>query len=343
VDRFDTASLIEGCGASCQDRVGIFRRDGVIVGVVADGAGGTAGGAEAASLVIHHVGRALDDGRNLLNALTWKQVLLEAGTKLEVDGIGQTTGVVIATDGRRVLGASVGDSGAWLVGPDDVLNLSEGQPRKPLLGDRLVEPKTIWAELRHGDSLLLATDGVLKYASADQISATIRRPGCSPGACCAALVQLVRLPGGALQDDVGVVLVRSGRGVLEAGVASSARAWQEALAAAGTGKAPSGAERAFAEQLEQWIASLLPAEPRWQGRWYDGLIIDAHSVTVDQVDVRGRIWAIERQIEYPFEARLTLDACGVRGFEVLFGGDSPSPGIERPWTFRFRGPPTTRF
>ena len=55
--------------------------------------------------------------------------------------------------------------------------------------------------------LLLATDGLLKYAPPERICDSVRRD--LPAAeTCNELIRSVRLPTGSLQDDVGVVLLR---------------------------------------------------------------------------------------------------------------------------------------
>jgi len=62
MNRLATALIVEGLGPRYQDRARIFIRDVMAVGVVADGAGGTTGGAEAASLVVEEVRLAVESG-----------------------------------------------------------------------------------------------------------------------------------------------------------------------------------------------------------------------------------------------------------------------------------------
>ena len=47
---------------------------------------------------------------------------------------GQITAVLVAVTAEGVVGASVGDSEAWIVRVDDVVKLTDGQQREPLLG-----------------------------------------------------------------------------------------------------------------------------------------------------------------------------------------------------------------
>ena len=291
----------------------------------------------------------MEGGCRLLNESVWKQVLLETGVELETRGIGQTTAVVVATNGWAAVGASIGDSGAWLIRPTDLIDLSARQPTKPLLGDRLVEPATFALEMRSGDNLLLATDGVLKYANADTICATVRRPGLTADETCSAIVRLPRLPNGTLQDDVGLVLFRCS---IEARVATSLRRWREALSASVDTDPLAAAERQFSNALETWVLGLVPERNEFRGRWSDGLELDAHRFGEgDRIEVCGRIWRIDTQTQYPFEARLSPDRDYLASFDILFG-DASAPGGQprdsarhiiqlgtaRKWMFRFSRP-----
>lgn len=169
--------------------------------VVADGAGGIGGGAGAAEAVIAAVGEAASR-----NVESWEQVLARVDRQLT---IGETTAVVCSVVGDVIVGASVGDSGAWLVEDSRVDDLTQAQRRKPLLGSGRAVIVPFTGRLA-GATLLLASDGLLKYASAERIAA------CAGGADLEAvareLVDLVRLRSGALPDDVAVLLARRRQG-----------------------------------------------------------------------------------------------------------------------------------
>lgn len=199
------ASRVDAARTVSQDHVLVCAHEGLIVAVVADGAGGMSGGGEAAAHIIERVRQVTESARGLIVADTWRRLLREVS--VELLGVGQSTAVVVATDGSVVVGASVGDSGAWLVGPDGSADLSHGQRRKPLLGGGDVEPHAFTAARSTAHTLLLATDGLLKYTTERRIRAVVAA-GERLDACCASLVDLVRLPTGGLQDDVGVVLIR---------------------------------------------------------------------------------------------------------------------------------------
>jgi hypothetical protein len=95
------------------------------------------------------------------------------------------------------------------------------QHRKPLLGSgaRVV---AIRCGPLGGRTLLMASDGLLRYARPADIARAARIPDLDVAAT--ELVDLVRLPSGDLQDDVAIVLLRE---TLQPG---SAGGWQSSSA-----------------------------------------------------------------------------------------------------------------
>lgn len=202
--RLQTAIAVEGYSSRLEDRAEVLPVPGAVVIVVADGAGGRAGGAEAADAVIRAVREAVAEGCRR----PWHLVLRDADTVVLKDPkAGETTAVVLTADQEGVLGASVGDSGAWLITPTGYADLTSNQVRKPVIGSGGT-PMPFWAKWPGGSpaTLLVATDGLLKYASPHQICQTALTPNVEDAA--RALVDLVRLRSGALQDDVALVLCR---------------------------------------------------------------------------------------------------------------------------------------
>lgn len=340
----ETLTRVEGHREPCEDAVGLFRSGEWVVAVVADGAGGTSGGAAAAAAVVALIGDALDSGRALGRPETWHQLLIEAGTQLEDFGLGQSTAVVLATNGSSVVGASAGDSEAWLVRGEALVDLTRNQDKQPLLGGGPIDPAAFAEDLWPGDAVLLATDGLVKYAPAERLCAAVRRR--QPlEACGEQLLGLVRLPKGGLQDDVGLVLLRSSRAELEAAVARTAKRWFELLQVDGHLDERAAADRAFAEALERWIATLPPAD-RFRGRWHDGLVVEDYTffTSAEHMVASGRIWEAQKQRRYRFEARLWFEGGGVARYEVRFGdaatpdGSSPDRGqvnpVTREWLYQ---------
>jgi serine/threonine protein phosphatase PrpC len=83
------------------------------------------------------------------------------------------------------------------------MNLTERQSRKPLIGSGSAWPVPFEYKRTGKDSLLLASDGLLKYTSAERILAICREH--EPSAVPRRLIELVRYPSGALPDDVTTI------------------------------------------------------------------------------------------------------------------------------------------
>lgn len=185
-----------------QDRVGYVPTSFGLCLLLADGAGGTSGGAQAAELFISRmseVARVCRDVRELIAAFR------SLDTELEVHPeAGETTGIVVVVSDSELTGASVGDSEAWFLAEQSVVKLTLEQERKPLLGSGRSAP-TVFAVPRTLGLLLLASDGLFKYTSEQKILSTVRQ-----GASEATLkqcVDLVRLRSGNLQDDLAIALL----------------------------------------------------------------------------------------------------------------------------------------
>jgi serine/threonine protein phosphatase PrpC len=117
---------------------------------------------------------------------------------------GETTCALAVVAGDRIFGASVGDSGVWMIGPTTVVDLTHRQARKPFVGSGSACPVEFMQKSLKGENLLLATDGLLKYAPAERIAIACRES--DNETCAARLIELVRYPSGALPDDVTVIL-----------------------------------------------------------------------------------------------------------------------------------------
>jgi serine/threonine protein phosphatase PrpC len=185
-----------------QDRGAVIDSGTGAVLVVADGAGGLSGGIEAAVMAVEIVRQSLNQLAGaaacaaLLRAID-QQILLNENS-------GETTCAVVVTTEGRIFGASVGDSGVWLIGTAAVVDLTHRQSRKPLLGSGSARPVEFTQQTRKGEILLLATDGLLKYASAERIATVCRES--DNEVCATRLIELVRYPSGTLPDDVTLIV-----------------------------------------------------------------------------------------------------------------------------------------
>jgi serine/threonine protein phosphatase PrpC len=185
-----------------QDRGFVFHDGSRIVLCIADGAGGLSGGGEAASIAVELVRQnapALGDADSCL------EVLRKMDAAVAKDSIaGETTCALVIVAAQEIFGASAGDSGVWLIpqnGPH--MDLTKGQQRKPFIGSGSASPVSFRCP-RQAGSLLLATDGLLKYTSAERIIATCRAHPTDDAA--QRLIELVRYPSGSLPDDVTIIL-----------------------------------------------------------------------------------------------------------------------------------------
>ncbi|MGH8217670.1 MAG: PP2C family serine/threonine-protein phosphatase [Steroidobacteraceae bacterium] len=189
------AYRVESGGAN-EDRVLVERRGQRTLAIVCDGAGNGGRGGLAAELAVAELAGVWREG-----FVDWVRALLAVDQllKREAHG-GETTCVVVdISDDGQFRGASVGDSGAWMLcAARTVRDLTANQDRSRLGSGRA------GAKLFKGQligRLMLATDGLLKYTrTADIHTSAARGVG--------ALIDSVRLKNGALQDGVAVVLLQ---------------------------------------------------------------------------------------------------------------------------------------
>jgi PPM family protein phosphatase len=194
----EVSSLVESAGSVGQDRLLVRPfRDGQLL-VLADGAGGTSGGADAADAVIAFA-RTLDAP----SETDWPSILKDMDRLIAgYTRPGETTAILAYLASDRPVGASVGDSEAWGVSEDQVTDLTGAQRRKPLLGSGRAIPVGFGPAPRT-KRVLIASDGLFKYAPADTIRRLSLLP---PHEAVRALIDAARMPNGKLQDDVAVIV-----------------------------------------------------------------------------------------------------------------------------------------
>jgi hypothetical protein len=204
-----TARLAVSAGPGAgEDRVDVIPCAGGLVIVVADGAGGSGAGAHAADLLLARVRAAAGQARRVED-VDAAGILAEADRALLADRSGgQTTGVIALVTAADVSGASIGDSQAWVIGADTSFarELTERQLRQPLLGSGRAVAVPFAAAATPGATLIVATDGLFKYAPA----AKLRAAACAPRLddVPPLLLELVRLRSGDLPDDVAIAAWR---------------------------------------------------------------------------------------------------------------------------------------
>jgi PPM family protein phosphatase len=201
---FAVSKEIQAGGAELQDRAYSFERGSNLILVLADGAGGLSGGAKAAEYVVASVKDRIHPTITNANQICSFLTALDREMFMRKE-LGETTCVIVISSESGVIGASVGDSGAFILSKGGVDNLTRNQIRKPLLGSGHAFPVGFNRTQSEG-VLLVASDGLLKYTSEEKIAATITASGFDETA--KKLIDLVRYQSGTLPDDVSVLIAR---------------------------------------------------------------------------------------------------------------------------------------
>jgi PPM family protein phosphatase len=205
---FTIATAAASSRASSEDRLAVHHVLGGLVIVVADGAGGMSGGAEAAEIVLATVEQAIKTpGLRCFEPLTWGDLLRKADHVVERDPrAGESTAVIVAVSANGLLvGASCGDQEAWVIGSGGYDDLTEDQHSKKRIGSGRANPE-LFGRASLSGTLLVATDGLFNYARPSAITGVLR--GDDLDVAARRLVDLVRLPNDGFADDVALVLVR---------------------------------------------------------------------------------------------------------------------------------------
>lgn len=196
---------MESCasGKNNQDRVAVVVRDKGLIIALADGAGGFGDGALVAQFIVDKAIEAYNE-HILVGPLECASLLAKLDRLLIAQGEqGESTAVILVVLNGFIYGASVGDSGALLIQHNTVLELTEHQRRKPLIGTGRANPAAFGPTSFEG-IILVASDGLLKYTSMERITNVIAANASDdiPNH----LIDLVRLGGNALSDDTTVVI-----------------------------------------------------------------------------------------------------------------------------------------
>jgi len=187
---------VEEPASADQDRVILAVRPGHLILALADGAGGTSGGREAAESVAAEA--------RALRTESPTALLGRLDLHLAQTSGGQSTAVVVHLSPDGALhGASVGDSEAWVSASETWSELTDGQVRKPLLGSGRAVPEPF--DHAPTSRLLVCSDGLSKYVKWDEALALLESEGADfPWG----LVNAARLPSGRLQDDLSLLYAR---------------------------------------------------------------------------------------------------------------------------------------
>ena len=212
--------------------------------VVCDGMGGRAAGEVASSLAVRTLIEAFDaasSGSGAVEVATEDRLhaaMVEANRVVyetaASDAMLQTMGttlVCVCLEGNRAVVGNVGDSRAYLIrnGVCVQITMDHSLVQEAMRAGQMtaelaalpgvqsmitraigvtasVELDLFAAQLVAGDSLLLTSDGLTRYVTADEIAATVSQDA-SPGDLCRALIETAKQRGGA--DNITCILLRA--------------------------------------------------------------------------------------------------------------------------------------
>ncbi|MBL8677732.1 MAG: protein phosphatase 2C domain-containing protein [Myxococcales bacterium] len=204
--RFRVATATAAARVRCDDHVAVARREDGVVLALADGAGNDERGGALARWIVDELVARATAAKNLPSADTLAKWCEELDVEwFGREAAGESTVVVASVDGARVWGASAGDSGAWLVHSGSYVELTGEQRRRPLVGQGRATVMA-FGPVQFQGVLMLATDGLLKYAPEQKIQHLATDANVSVAA--AKLVDVARTASGGLHDDVAVIVCR---------------------------------------------------------------------------------------------------------------------------------------
>ena len=186
-----------------QDRALVFDIGDASIVCLADGAGGVPGGGEAADMFIDGIQRGvIQSGFDVTAPKAWTTLLNKLDLEIERDArAGETTAIALAITEHGLVGASAGDSQAWLLGDLSWQELTQAQVPKARLGRGRAQARAFTAEGR--GTLLVATDGLFHHLGFDDIANILRSESDHTAS---ALVQFLLGRYRQLPDDVAVIV-----------------------------------------------------------------------------------------------------------------------------------------
>lgn len=175
---------------------------------LADGQGGSAGGALAARLVTQTVLDVLESTSGVRDVDTLRLAVSVADEAVEAeDEAGYTTLIVIGVEANQVIGASVGDSQIWHIGESGVVELSERQRKNLPLGSGAALGTPFRVTVQEGEQILLMSDGVFRWVCIEDLIQTCRKEDDNSVLACL-LAHQQPDSDGCLPDDWSAVLLR---------------------------------------------------------------------------------------------------------------------------------------
>ena len=203
INRMKIASHTEQQHKSGNDYINIIEKDGIIVFALADGAGNNKN-SDFASNFVSQACKELLSNEKFDNPDDFEFFLSDLDEVIfNSKDWGETTAVVGKIINNVIMGASVGDSQAWLLGADFDYQLTEFQYAKPLLGS--LDAKAIgFGPMLINDALVIGSDGLFNYAKFSEI----KKLSLSEDLNVQEIIDLAKNEANKLSDDASVIIIK---------------------------------------------------------------------------------------------------------------------------------------
>jgi serine/threonine protein phosphatase PrpC len=199
---YEISTHLEQQNYKGEDALFIIEKQNTLWFCISDGAGGTGGGDKASSYIIEAF-TALTDLKKIDHPDHFELFLRQTDLALSQQAdSGQCTAVVGRIDNGVIVGASVGDSQAWLFNHQYEYELTSLQYVKPLLGSRTSTPIG-FGPFELDLFLLLGSDGLFKYTKKSEIKQQLKRKPTAKD-----IANLAKNETNNLQDDLSTILIK---------------------------------------------------------------------------------------------------------------------------------------
>ena len=198
---FEISSHIEQQNLKGDDALYLVELGSSIWFCISDGAGGSGGG-DKASLYVIEAFKSLTSIKNFDFPEDFESFLRKLDLELSVvPNCGEATAIVGKIEDVTVVGASVGDSEAWLFNRKFDCELTAMKSLKPLLGTGNALPIGFGPFSVDG-AVLLGSDGLFKYVKHQELQALL-----STKTTAKEIADLAKKETGKLQDDISVIYI----------------------------------------------------------------------------------------------------------------------------------------
>lgn len=198
---FKISSYLEQQNLKGDDALYVVEIGSSIWFCISDGAGGSGGG-DKASLYVIETFKSLTSIEKFDSPEDFESFLRKLDLELSVESnCGEATAIIGKIEDVTVVGASVGDSQAWLFNREYDYELTSMQNLKPLLGTGNALPIGFGPFSVDG-AVLLGSDGLFKYINHRELQALL-----STKTTAREIAELAKEETGKLQDDISAISI----------------------------------------------------------------------------------------------------------------------------------------